>query len=61
MSAFVIMILVSMVLAGAFLGAFIWAVLSGQFKDNTTPAMRILHEQPARGTGRTIKKNEENT
>ncbi len=35
MSAFVIMILVSMLLAGTFLGAFIWAVMTGQFKDNT--------------------------
>ena len=34
-----------MVLAVLFLGAFIWAVRSGQFDDTTTPAMRIISDK----------------
>jgi cbb3-type cytochrome oxidase maturation protein len=35
----------SMVLAGGFLAAFIWADRSGQFDDDVSPAHRILFEQ----------------
>jgi len=44
MSVILILILASLVVALAFLGAFIWAVRGGQFEDTTTPAMRILGE-----------------
>jgi cbb3-type cytochrome oxidase maturation protein len=39
-----VMILVGFSLAFAltFLGAFIWAVKTGQFKDRQTPAIRML-------------------
>jgi cbb3-type cytochrome oxidase maturation protein len=32
----------SLAFALTFLAAFIWAVRSGQFRDSTTPALRIL-------------------
>ena len=44
MSVILILILASLAVALAFLGAFIWAVKGGQFEDTTTPAMRILSE-----------------
>jgi cbb3-type cytochrome oxidase maturation protein len=44
MSVILILILASLAVALAFLGAFIWAVRAGQFEDTTTPAMRILGE-----------------
>jgi len=47
MSVILILILASLVVAAAFLGAFIWAVKSGQFEDTCTPAMRILSEDEA--------------
>lgn len=35
---------IALVLAFFFLGAYVWAVKSGQFDDTTTPAYRILIE-----------------
>ena len=42
MEIIVLLILLSLVLALIFLGAFFWAVKDGQYEDDTTPAMRIL-------------------
>lgn len=47
MSAIVVMILASLLIASLFLGAFIWAALSGQFRDSKTPGLRILFEPPS--------------
>jgi cbb3-type cytochrome oxidase maturation protein len=46
MPAEMVMILVgfSTAFALTFLAAFIWAVKTGQFKDRTTPAMRMLND-----------------
>ncbi len=44
MPVILILILVSLTLAVAFLAGFIWAVRSGQYEDTCTPAMRILAE-----------------
>ncbi len=44
MSIIFVLISVSMVVAGCFLAAFIWAVKSGQYDDASTPAIRILFE-----------------
>ena len=44
MSVLLILILASLGVALAFLGAFVWAVKSGQFEDTCTPSMRILAE-----------------
>lgn len=40
-----LLIPLSIVVAACFLGAFIWAVRSGQFDDTCTPAMRVLVEE----------------
>jgi cbb3-type cytochrome oxidase maturation protein len=42
------LILASLGLAAAFLGAFIWAAKAGQFDDTCTPSMRILAEDAAK-------------
>ena len=44
MNIFYLLIGVSLFAALIFLGAFIWAVKSGQFDDNNTPAIRILFD-----------------
>jgi cbb3-type cytochrome oxidase maturation protein len=47
MSVIVILIMASILMAGGFLTAFIWAVRSGQFDDTRTPALRVLTEESA--------------
>lgn len=42
MSIIFLLIPLSVLLAACFLGAFIWAVRSGQYNDTCTPAMRLL-------------------
>jgi cbb3-type cytochrome oxidase maturation protein len=42
MSVILILILASLGVALGFLGAFFWAVKSGQFDDTLTPSMRML-------------------
>lgn len=44
MSVIVILIFFSLVVAGIFLGGFIWAVKSGQYDDRYTPSVRILFD-----------------
>ena len=44
MNIFYLLIGVSLFAALIFLGAFIWAVKSGQFDDNETPSTRMLFD-----------------
>ena len=44
MSVIFLLIVAGGVVAGGFLGAFVWAVRSGQFDDTCTPAIRVLFE-----------------
>jgi cbb3-type cytochrome oxidase maturation protein len=44
MSVIAILIGFSIVVAGGFLAAFLWAVRSGQYDDKYTPSVRILFE-----------------
>lgn len=36
------LIIISLIIALGFLGAFLWAVRSGQYDDDYTPSVRIL-------------------
>lgn len=45
MSAIFLLIGISIVVAGGFLIAFLWAAKSGQFEDDRTPAMRMLFDE----------------
>jgi cbb3-type cytochrome oxidase maturation protein len=42
MSVIVILILASLAVGLAFVGAFVWSVRSGQYEDTLTPSMRVL-------------------
>jgi cbb3-type cytochrome oxidase maturation protein len=44
MSVLLLLIPLSVLMAAGFLGAFFWAVRSGQYEDTCTPALRILTE-----------------
>ncbi len=46
MSVIFVLIPLSIVFAACFLGAFIWAVRSGQYEDTCTPSMRVLLDEP---------------
>jgi len=47
MSVMFVLLPLALLFAGAALGVFIWAALSGQYDDLDTPAIRILHEDDA--------------
>ena len=53
MNIFYLLIGVSLFAALIFLGAFIWAVKTGQFDDNDTPSIRILFDDDAVGNDET--------
>lgn len=44
MSIIFFLIVVSLVVALGFLGAFLWATKNGQFEDDFTPSVRILFD-----------------
>lgn len=45
MGVIVGLVILALLVAGAFLIAFFWASSDGQFDDTETPAMRILQER----------------
>jgi cbb3-type cytochrome oxidase maturation protein len=46
MIVLLLLIPLSVLVAGCFLGAFFWAVRSGQYEDTRTPPLRILNDEP---------------
>lgn len=44
MSALIILLCISLFVAGGFLIAFIWSVRQGQYDDDYTPSIRILFD-----------------
>jgi len=44
MNIIFLLICISLVVAVLFLGAFLWAVRSGQYEDDYTPSVRILFD-----------------
>jgi cbb3-type cytochrome oxidase maturation protein len=55
MSAILILLFVSIGIAGSFLLAFLWSVKDGQFDDDYSPARRVLWDDPARPEGKDQK------
>ncbi len=45
MGVIVILIIVSVLVAGGFLIAFLWSVKTGQMDDDYTPSVRILFDE----------------
>ncbi|MGE9516682.1 MAG: cbb3-type cytochrome oxidase assembly protein CcoS [Solitalea-like symbiont of Acarus siro] len=46
MSSIVIMLALSLLVAGGFLIAFLWSIKKGQYDDTYTPSVRILFDEP---------------
>lgn len=46
MGIIILLIVVSISIAGGFLLAFLWSVGDGQFDDDVSPAQRILFDNP---------------
>ncbi|MCB0579843.1 MAG: cbb3-type cytochrome oxidase assembly protein CcoS [Phaeodactylibacter sp.] len=46
-----LLIIVSLIVALGFLGAFLWAVRSGQYDDDYSPAVRILFDEDGKAGG----------
>ena len=46
MSVVFILVFAAIVMAGGFLGAFIWSVRNDQYEDTYTPSVRILFDDP---------------
>jgi cbb3-type cytochrome oxidase maturation protein len=44
MSVIFLLVIIGVIVAGLFLGGFIWAVKSGQYDDTYTPSVRMLFE-----------------
>lgn len=44
MSVVLILICCSLLVAGSFLAAFIWAIKNGQYDDDYSPSVRILYQ-----------------
>lgn len=55
MKVIIILILFSVVIAGGFLAAFIWATRSGQYDDTYSPSVRMLFDD---GKKKKVKKEE---
>jgi cbb3-type cytochrome oxidase maturation protein len=51
MSVILVLVTISMIVAGSFLGAFIWAMKSGQYEDTFSPSVRMLFEEKKEDTG----------
>lgn len=44
MSALILLLSISLLVAGGFLVAFVWSVKKGQYDDDYTPSIRILFD-----------------
>ncbi|GAL85915.1 hypothetical protein MYP_3144 [Sporocytophaga myxococcoides] len=44
MSVLIILVIFSLLVAGSFLGAFIWAIRDGQYEDDYSPSVRMLFD-----------------
>jgi cbb3-type cytochrome oxidase maturation protein len=54
MSVILVLIFFSLLVACAFLAAFLWAVRTGQYDDQFTPSVRILFENEKTKEKKTI-------
>jgi len=44
MSVLIVLVIISVIVAGGFLVAFIWSVKGGQYDDDYTPSVRMLFD-----------------
>jgi cbb3-type cytochrome oxidase maturation protein len=57
MSAIILLLVVSLLVAGSFLAAFIWGVKHHQFEDDYAPPLRILFDDKPAETNTDTSKN----
>jgi len=57
MSVIVLLIAVSVLVAGGFLVAFLWSVKSGQMDDDYTPSIRMLFDDEIKDAKQSPTKN----
>jgi cbb3-type cytochrome oxidase maturation protein len=57
MSVLIILIMVSVFVAGGFLIAFLWSVKSGQMDDDYTPSVRMLFDDEVTTNVNSTKQN----
>ena len=50
MSVLILLIIISVLVAGGFLVAFLWSVKSGQMDDDYTPSVRMLFDDELKQT-----------
>jgi cbb3-type cytochrome oxidase maturation protein len=50
-----LLLIVSLLVALGFLGAFIWAIRTGQFEDDYTPSVRMLFDDEEPNASKTEK------
>jgi len=50
MTAIIVLIICSLIVAGGFLFAFLFSVKSGQYDDTYTPSVRMLFDESGRNT-----------
>lgn len=55
MSVILLLIIVSVMVAAGFLGAFLWSVKTGQMEDSYTPSVRILFEDEITSKDKNLK------
>ncbi|MGD9489139.1 MAG: cbb3-type cytochrome oxidase assembly protein CcoS [Calditrichaceae bacterium] len=60
MSAMFILIGFSLIVAAGFLGAFLWAVKSGQYDDQYTPSVRILFDDKTKSKSENREREHDN-
>lgn len=62
MSVVFVLVFAAIIMAGAFLIAFIWSVKNGQYEDTYTPSVRMLFDDPlvkeAEGIEQIVKETE---
>lgn len=57
MSVILVLVLISILIAGGFLAAFIWAIRNGQYEDTFSPSVRMLFENPDEPSEKDKKKD----
>ena len=55
MGVLILLIIVSVIVAGGFLLAFLWSVKSGQLDDDYTPSLRILFDDEIKENIKSVK------
>lgn len=50
MSVIILLIVISILVAGGFLAAFFWSVKDGQYDDDYTPSVRMLFDDQPPGS-----------